>query len=248
MPEDRLLVSSAALRDPPCSTPGPLQRYGSCPSLWLTHSPADAFSHSCCSLYQVQSDFEQYHTGRWESSSARFGADGTLEELPEQYIPPNFKEWGQTMHEWLVRLAGKQHERPILPHRSDVALSKSVLVSHGSHASPPVQSLCDTSFADGKGAHSLKRLWPTSGCEFGKARRWRIRFSGALSPAPTFPHAVLCESLWRQRRELIPLLLRRISPLRQEDVAVVEDASLFEECDQFRAVVSDGHYWCGATA
>lgn len=52
----------------------------------------------------MQSDFEQYHAGRWESSSAVFRHDGAIAELPEQYIPENFKEWGQTMYEWQVRL------------------------------------------------------------------------------------------------------------------------------------------------
>lgn len=54
------------------------------------------------------------------------------------------------------------------------------------------QSLCDTSFADGKASHSLKRLWPTSGCEFGKA-------SGA---APRLPHPLLLRAFVHVRRKI----------------------------------------------
>lgn len=95
---------------PAANYPPVLHRADGSPLLWV----------------QVQSDFEQFHAGRWESSSATFFPDGVLAELPAQYIPENFKEWGQTMHEWLVRTEPLQIAGALAAHATGCGVRKAI--------------------------------------------------------------------------------------------------------------------------
>jgi len=93
---------------------------------------------------EVWADVLLAHEGEWESASAAFGPEGALLPLPPRFVPPEYKEWGQTVHEWRgrVRVAAAAAE------------AQAGGVRAGRH----------------RLTSTLERFWPTVGCEFGKVR------------------------------------------------------------------------------
>lgn len=103
----------------------------------------------------VWADFAAFHKGEWDSTAARYAADGALLSLPEKYIPEAYREWGQTMQEWQARARC-------------ACLVCSLAGAHcclqGRVTAEPTEDVTV--------AQTLQRWWPTVGCEFGKARAY----------------------------------------------------------------------------
>ena len=156
----------------------------------------------------VWADFAAFHEGAWDSTSCVFARDGTPMPLPDKYTPEAYKEWGQVMHEWQARVTLAAACAP----RVSSALT---LVSQGEVAAE-VQT-------DGTLRHTLRRWWPTVGCEFGKVS-CALRVSCFLG-------------------DVCPVLTS--SPLSQKDLAETRTSQLFTLSGSCKGVAADGSYWCG---
>lgn len=43
-------------------------------------------------------------SGEWEGVTATFTPDGKPLEIPSQYVPSEYGEWGQTIYDWQANL------------------------------------------------------------------------------------------------------------------------------------------------
>ena len=71
---------------------GPRQRGDAC----LTSASATA---------TVDADFASAASGEWEGHRVYFDAGGTKQPIPDQYVPPAFKEWGVELVDWQSQCA-----------------------------------------------------------------------------------------------------------------------------------------------
>ena len=60
---------------------------------------------TCATPASVTPDFISAASGEWEGHKVYFDADGTAEPIPEKFMPPAFKEWGQVLVDWQSQCA-----------------------------------------------------------------------------------------------------------------------------------------------
>ena len=53
----------------------------------------------------IDADFAAAASGEWEGHRVYFDARGTPAPIPEKFMPPAFKEWGQVLVDWQSQCA-----------------------------------------------------------------------------------------------------------------------------------------------